>query len=120
ALISATNYLSARLVGRTIEEARAEIAEEITSNKAQLDELTGRVVATGLASWSGGAAERSLIARGQANLLDDVTAIADLERLRALFELLETRETMLRLLDASKRGDGGQIFIGGQTHLFAL
>jgi heat-inducible transcriptional repressor len=82
--------------------------------------LTSRVVETGLASWSGGDVERSLIVRGQANLLDDVTAIADLERLRALFEMLETRETMLRLLDASKRGDGVQIYIGAQSHLFGL
>src|SRR5580692_3668254 len=120
ALVGATNFLNARLVGRTIEEARDEIADEVASNKAQLDELTGRVVATGLASWSGGDTERTLIVRGQANLLDDVTVIADLERLRTLFELLETRETMLRLLDASKRGDGVQIFIGAQSHLFGL
>ena len=120
ALISANNYLNARLVGRTVEEARIDIEAEITSNRAQLDELTGRVVATGLASWSGGDGERSLIVRGQANLLDDITAVADLERLRSLFELLETRETMLRLLDASKRGDGVQIFIGAQSHLFGL
>src|SRR6185437_3493684 len=85
ALISATNYLNARLVGRTIEEARTDIEGEITSSKAQLDEVTGRVVATGLASWAGGDADRALIVRGQANLLDDVTVVADLERLRALF-----------------------------------
>ena len=120
ALISANNYLNARLVGRTVEEARVDIEDEIASNRAQLDELTSRVVATGLASWSGGDGERSLIVRGQANLLDDITAVADLERLRSLFELLETRETMLRLLDASKRGDGVQIFIGAQSHLFGL
>jgi heat-inducible transcriptional repressor len=120
ALISANNFLNARLVGRTVEEARAEIEDEIASNQAQLDDLTSRVVATGLASWSGGDGERSLIVRGQANLLDDVTAVADLDRLRTLFEALETRETMLRLLDASKRGDGVQIFIGAQSHLFGM
>jgi heat-inducible transcriptional repressor len=77
-------------------------------------------VETGLASWSGGEGERTLIVRGQANLLDDVTVVADLERLRTLFEMLETRETMLRLLDASKTGHGVQIFIGAQSHLFGL
>jgi heat-inducible transcriptional repressor len=118
-LVSANNYLNARLVGRTVEEARTEVEGEIASNKAQLDELTSRVVATGLASWSGGD-DRSLIVRGQANLLDDVTAVADLDRLRSLFEALETRETMLRLLDASRRADGVQIFIGAQSHLFGL
>jgi len=54
ALVSAGNYLNARLIGRTIEEARAEIEEEIASNKARLDELTSKLVATGLASWAGG------------------------------------------------------------------
>jgi heat-inducible transcriptional repressor len=119
-LISANNYLNARLIGRTIEEARAEIEAEIASNKAQLDELTSHVVATGLASWAGGDGNSALIVRGQANLLEDVTVIADLERLRALFEMLETKETMLRLLDASKRGAGVQIFIGAQNQLFGL
>src|SRR5213076_3458791 len=49
ALVSAGNYLNARLVGRTIEEARADIDVEIGSHKVQLDELTSRVVSSGLA-----------------------------------------------------------------------
>src|ERR1700726_1814425 len=104
ALISAGNYLNARLIGRTIEEAKADIEQEIASNRTQLDELTSRLVAAGLASWAGGEGS-ALIVRGQANLLEDVTALTDLERLRTLFEMLETRETMLRLLDASKQGE---------------
>ena len=119
-LISASNYLNARLVGRTIEETRSEIDEEIGSHKAQLDELTSRVVATGIASWAGGDGESALIVRGQSRLLEDVTALADLERLRALFEMLETKETVLRLLDASKKAEGVQIFIGAENHLFGV
>ena len=120
AMVTASNYLNARLVGRTMEEARSEIEEEIRSNKAQLDELTSRLVETGLASWAGGEAGSALIVRGQANLLGDVTALGDLERLRTLFEMLETRETMLRLLDASRQGEGVQIFIGAENHLFSV
>jgi heat-inducible transcriptional repressor len=119
-LVSAANYLNARLIGRTIEEARVDIDEEINSHRAQLDALTSRVVAAGIASWAGGDGESALIVRGQANLLEDVTALADLERLRALFEMLETKETVLRLLDASKRADGVQIFIGAESHLFGV
>jgi heat-inducible transcriptional repressor len=119
-LVSAANYLNSRLAGRTIEEARVEIDEEIGSHKAQLDELTSRVVAAGIASWAGGDGESALIVRGQANLLEDVTALADLERLRALFEMLETKGTVLRLLDASKRAEGVQIFIGAESHLFGV
>ena len=119
-LVSASNYLNARLVGRTIEEARSEIEDEIGSHKAQLDELTSRVVATGIASWAGGDGESALIVRGQSHLLEDVTALADLERLRTLFEMLETKETVLRLLDASKQAEGVQIFIGAENHLFGV
>src|ERR1700674_133328 len=53
-LITAGNYLNARLIGRTIEEAKIDIEQEIASNKAQLDELTSKLVAAGLASWAGG------------------------------------------------------------------
>jgi heat-inducible transcriptional repressor len=119
-LVSASNYLNARLVGRTIEEAQADIRAEIAASRAQLDELTTKLVETGLASWAGGDPGSALIVRGQANLLGDVTALADLERLRRLFEALEARETMLRLLEASKLGEGVQIFIGAENPLFGV
>jgi heat-inducible transcriptional repressor len=119
-LVSAANYLNARLIGRTIDESRAAIEAEIESSRAQLDELTAKLVSAGLASWAGGDSGSVLIVRGQANLLEDVTAIADLERLRALFEMLEARETMLRLLDASMQGEGVQIYIGAENHLFGV
>ncbi|MBV8090090.1 MAG: heat-inducible transcriptional repressor HrcA [Alphaproteobacteria bacterium] len=118
-LVAAGNYLNARLIGRTIEEAKSEIEDEIASNRAQLDELSSKLVAAGLASWAGGEGN-ALIVRGQANLLEDVTALADLERLRTLFEMLETRETMLRLLDASRHAEGVQIFIGAESDLFGV
>jgi heat-inducible transcriptional repressor len=117
-LAQATNYLSSRLVGHTVEEAKAAIAADIASNRAQLDELTRRLVEAGLASWGGEGS--ALIVRGQANLLDDVTALTDLERLRTLFDMLETKESMLRLLDATREGEGVQIFIGADNPLFGV
>ena len=119
-LVQASNYLNARLVGRTIEEAKAQLAADIDNQRAQLDELTRKVIEAGLASWAGGAEGSALIVRGQAKLLDDVTALADLERLRALFDMLETKETMLKLLDSAREGEGVQIFIGADNPLFGV
>jgi heat-inducible transcriptional repressor len=119
-LVSAANYLNARLIGRTLDEAKADVLAEIESQRAQLDALTTRLVETGLASWAGGEEGSALIVRGQANLLDDVTALADLERLRRLFGMLEARETIVRLLEASRRGEGVQIYIGSETPLFGV
>jgi heat-inducible transcriptional repressor len=120
-LVAAGNYLNSRLVGRNIDEAKAAIAADVESKRAQLDELTAKLVEAGLASWAGSGGERSaLIVRGQANLLEDVTALADLERLRTLFDMLETKESMLRLLDATREGEGVQIFIGSDNPLFGV
>jgi heat-inducible transcriptional repressor len=120
ALVEASNYLSARLIGRTLDEGRESILGELDENRAQLDVLTTRVVETGLATWAGGDSGGSLIIRGQANLLDDVTAVSDLERIRSLFAVLETKETTLKLLELADVAEGVQIFIGADNDLFSM
>lgn len=119
ALVQASNYLGAKLVGRTITDGLGEIGEELQNHQAQLDALTSKVVETGLAEWAGGTSDSgSLIVRGQAHLLDDIAAIGDLERIRSLFEALETKETLLKLLRLADGADGVQIFIGSDNPLF--
>ena len=118
-LVMASNFLNARTIGRTVEDVRLEVSREIDERRSELDDLSSRVVAAGLATWAGGTRTTGqLIIRGQAKLLGDVTAISDLERIRALFEVLETREAMVRLLEETRRGDGVQIFIGSENPLF--
>ncbi|MGH6953384.1 MAG: heat-inducible transcriptional repressor HrcA [Alphaproteobacteria bacterium] len=119
-LTQATNYLNARIMGRTLDEMQARIQRELEENRAELDALTGAVVAAGLATWSGGDAGGALIVRGQANLLEDVKVVADLERIRALFETLETRGATMRLLETVEKADGVQIFIGSENEMFDL
>jgi heat-inducible transcriptional repressor len=118
-LQAAGNYLNSRLRGRTVEEAKLAILNEIEQRRTQLDELTTKLVEAGLASWGGGD-RSSLIVKGQANLLEDISALTDLERLRALFDALETKETMVRLLDATREGEGVQIYIGADNPLFGM
>jgi heat-inducible transcriptional repressor len=120
-MTTASNFLNAKLVGRTLEEAKQVLADEIDASRAQLDELSRRLIETGLASWAGDdKTSGALIVRGQSKLLEDVTAVTDLERLRALFEALETKESLVRLLDATRQGDGVQIFIGSENPLFGM
>ncbi len=117
-LIEATNYLTARLVGRTIGEARAEILNELQRDRQLLDELTKKLVSAGLAIHSGHGGTGTLIVRGRAQLLEDVTAADDLERIRALFEALERKEALVALLAEADQAEGVQIFIGGENDLF--
>jgi heat-inducible transcriptional repressor len=62
--------------------------------------------------------EPALILRGQAQLLTDVSALEDLERIRSLFETLEEKESTLRLIDSTGEAEGVQIFIGAENALF--
>jgi heat-inducible transcriptional repressor len=119
-LVEASNFMAAKLVGRTLQEARAEILREVKSQRGQIDELTKKVVEAGLATRSGDSGSGVLIVRGQANLLDDVGGLADLEQIRALFEALETKEALIKLLDAADVAEGVQIFIGAESELFTL
>src|SRR4051812_465335 len=87
ALIEAANFLNARIRGKSLAELRNEIETTLKEGQAALDALTQKIIAAGLASWSGGEAEeRQLIVRGHANLLDDLHAVEDLERVRSLFD----------------------------------
>ena len=120
ALVEASNFLSARLLGRTLSEAQEEILNEIRAERAEVDALASKVIEAGLATWSGGAQDGALIVHGRHNLLDDVQAVSDLARIRQLFEMLERKETMLKLVEAAEGGEGVQIFIGAETELFGL
>src|SRR5271163_4880335 len=121
ALTEATNFLNARIRGHTLDEVRSEIARTLKESEAQLDQLTKKIVAEGLASWSGGESdERKLIVRGQAHLLDDLKAIADLERVRLLFDDLETRREVIDLLGRAEQAEGVRVFIGSENKLFSL
>jgi heat-inducible transcriptional repressor len=120
-LIEAANFLNAHVGGRTLPEAKAEIEKALEAGRAELDQLTQRLVAEGLASWSGGEQEdRKLIVRGHANLLDDLNALEDLERVRRLFDDLETKREVADLLGRAERGDGVRIYIGSENKLFSL
>jgi heat-inducible transcriptional repressor len=120
ALTQAANYLNARLAGRTIDEARRQIQREMAEHRAEVDALTGKLVEAGLATWMGEQGGGTLIIKGHARLLDDVSALADLERVRTLFQALDTRDLLDRLLDMTKEADGVQIFIGAQNELFSV
>jgi heat-inducible transcriptional repressor len=121
ALQEATNYLNTRVRGLTLPEARVRIEAELQTAKAELDQLTQKVVQSGLATWGGAIDDKkSLIVRGQANLLKGVEADVDFARIRQLFQDLEEKRDLIQLLGLAEQGDGVSIFIGSENKLFSL
>ena len=121
ALIEAANYLNAHVRGLSIDEARGAMEQQLATAKAELDTLTQKVIEAGLAEWSGMVGDRqNLIVRGQSNLLKDLTAIEELERIRKLFEDLEAKRDLIQLLGLAERAEGVRIFIGSENKLFSM
>ena len=120
ALQEASNYITARLTGRTLAEAARAMQAEIASGRSALDAASRDLVERGLAVWSEDAAERPvLIVRGQSKLLDDA-ALSDIERVRSLIDDLEDKQSIAELLDRARDAEATRIFIGSENRLFAL
>ncbi len=120
ALTEAGNFLNARIRGRTLAEIKQDIEARRAEMERQLDALTARLVEAGVATTAESGGERHLIVRGQANLLDDLKAAEDLERIRLLFADLETQTDVIDLLTRAEGGEGVRIFIGSENKLFSL
>ncbi|MCB1379195.1 MAG: heat-inducible transcriptional repressor HrcA [Alphaproteobacteria bacterium] len=120
--VTASNYLSSRFQGKTIAEAQRVVREEMETLRGELDEISARIVEAGVAVWAGDNAEdgKTLIVKGQANLIESGTAVEDLERIRKLFDDIENKKELVQLLGLAEGGEGVRIFIGSENRLFSL
>ena len=122
AMMTAGNFLNAHLRGRTLSGAQEIINREIEAHRAELDRLATSLVERGLALWTGedaGSPER-LIVRGRAHLLEPGQGTEEIERIRQLFDDLETKRDIAQLIDLAEQGEGVKVFIGSENKLFSL
>ena len=119
-LEQASNFLTAKVAGRTLAEAAQLIEQEVASGRTALDDASRDLVERGIAVWTEDASNRPvLIVRGQANLLDD-SALSDIERVRSLLEDLENKQSVSSLLESAREAEAMRIFIGSENRLFSL
>jgi len=121
ALVEASNYLSARFGGLTLSQALLRLDREISAGELAIDKASEELVKAGMVTWSRDPSDRPvLIVRGQANLLKDDSALADLDRVRRLLDELEGKQEIARLLDNARDAEAAKIFIGAENKLFSL
>ena len=118
----ASNYLSAHGLGKTLNELQTLVATEVTKLRGELDDVSARLVQGGLAVWAGENDPdlKSLIVRGQANLLEDKSAALDLDRIRRLFDDIENKRELVDLLGLAETAEGVRIFIGSESRMFSM
>ena len=117
----AANYLNTIAEGKTLEELRKSMAQDINRRRRDLDTAAQALVDMGLAIWENeGENTERLIVRGRSHLLDEEPDPNELERIRNLFDDLERKRDIADFLDLTDKGEGVRIFIGSENKLFSL
>ena len=119
-LVEATNYTNAQIAGLTLSEAQLKLKRMHNATKMELDILVQSLVDEGVATWAGSNEhdQGRIIVSGHANLLNNLQAQEDLGRVKQLFDELEAKDSLIRLLDLAEDGQGVRIFIGSESRLF--
>jgi len=116
-LVSAANYLNQNYTGQSFEDVRQRLQIELREIKQDMMHLMSAALEAGNRAVEEG--PEPYVISGERNLLTVQDLSQDLRRLRQLFELFEHKTTLLQILDLSLRGQGVQVFIGGESGVSA-
>lgn len=111
------NYLNVHFAGRTMAEIRTRLVRELRSAQDEMQRLLARSVE--LAEQVMTPANDDMVVAGQTRLMG-VQDLADLDRLRELFEAFARKREILQLLERTIQAPGVRIFIGEETGLAPL
>jgi heat-inducible transcriptional repressor len=116
-LVEAANYINHNYSGQSFEEVRARLHGELRELRQDVITLMATALDAGRQALSEGGGE--YVISGERNLLSVQDLSQDVTRLKQLLELFERKTALLHILDHSLRGQGVQIFIGGESGVAA-
>ncbi|MCK9512460.1 MAG: heat-inducible transcriptional repressor HrcA [Pigmentiphaga sp.] len=116
-LLEASNFFNYHFSGKSFEEARQTLRNEIRQLHADISALMQAAVDAGTEA---GADDDDVVIAGGSKLLEVDDIASDMNRLRKMFALFEKKSELLQLLELSSRAQGIQIYIGGDSQLLPL
>ena len=108
------NYLNAQFAGRSLADIRASLLRDLRRAQTEMEGLLAESIE--LAEQALTPPNDDVVLAGQTRLMG-VQELADLERLRDLFEAFARKREILQLLERTIRAPGVRIFIGEDTGL---
>ncbi len=117
-LVQAANFFNQHYAGRSFEDARHEIQEELKSLHSDVTALMSKTLEA--SSEVLGQQEADYVISGERNLLRVADLSTNMSQVRKLFDVFEQKSGLLHLLDASQKAEGVQIFIGGESGYLPL
>jgi len=112
-LVEAANYLNQNYTGQSFEDMRSRLQGELREIRQDLMHLMNAAVDAGSEALAQPA--EPYVISGERNLLGARDLSQDISRLKQLLELFERKTSLVQILDVSLRGEGVQIFIGGES-----
>ena len=115
-LHEAANYINQNYCGQNFEDVRTRLHGELRELRQDLITLMSTALEAGSRALS---ETGDFVISGERNLLTVQDLSQDVTRLKQLLELFERKSSLLQILDHSLRGQGVQIFIGGESGVAA-
>jgi heat-inducible transcriptional repressor len=115
-LTEAANYINQNYAGQTLEDLRTRLQGELGQIRQDMIQLMTAAVEAGNALAEGG---EQYVLSGERNLFAVHDLSQDVGRMKQLLAMFERKSSLLQILDLSLRGQGVQIFIGGESGVAA-
>ncbi len=113
-LEQAANYLNARFAGRDMKSVRSKLIQEMQDDRRRMDRIMARAIEMAGQVVQGPDAPGDYKLSGQTNLME-FDELANMERMKRLFEAFTEKQEILHLLDRCMEADGVQIFVGEES-----
>jgi len=113
-LRQAANYLTQHCRGRDLYRVRSQLLEEMQETRASMNEHMIEAIKLAQEIFPDHEPDPDLVMAGETNLMG-IEELADMDKLKQLFEAFSQRRDILHLLDQSINADGVQIFIGQES-----
>ncbi len=110
----AGNFLTSTFGGKDLSEIRRDLIEQLRDERSRMDQAMSDTLAMAEDAVVAADEGDDYIISGQTNLMN-FDELADLDRLKQLFETFSHKQEMLHLLDQCMKADGLQIFIGEES-----
>jgi heat-inducible transcriptional repressor len=118
-LEQAANYLNSQFAGLRVDDIRAHLLTELREAGSELNRLLSSTVELATASFAPQPSGSDVLVSGQTNLMA-YSELANLQRLRELFEAFQQKNELLQLMEVCARAPGVQLFIGEESGFTAL
>jgi heat-inducible transcriptional repressor len=113
-LQQAANYLNSVYCGRSLISVRQAVFEELKEDQARINQGMLDAIEMAQLIFEQDSEKEDYVLTGETNLMG-FSELADMDRLKKLFEAFSQKQDVIHLLDQCMKAEGVQIFIGEES-----